>query len=140
MTNDEAMIELTDLLSEVANRPPKYRAIKHAIDVLGRDKWRPIETAPKDGTAVWISYKNCIGKPRHIEALYVSKFAIPAEDWGWEDYDTAQYGDDAEVTAYVPDGWYEVIESGASPYGYFGIDGKPTHWRPLPPLPESEGL
>lgn len=59
-----------------------------------KSRWRPIETAPKDGTAMRIYTSHLVCLDSHFS------------DGHWRDH----YGN--------------------------GIDGKATHWMPLPPPPQ----
>ena len=62
--------------------------------------WRPIETAPKDGTMILIGKRYKMGD-RHVTAGC-------GHDCGW-------YGEDAEPIGFTP-----------------------THWMPIPELPDEE--
>jgi hypothetical protein len=98
-------------------------AITAYVSALG-DGWQPIETAPKDGTAILLSWFDAIDD-------YVEPDAAVAGHWThWADRS----------------GWYlrgfGVLNEGG---GYFSGIGEssddgwpklhPTHWRPLPEPP-----
>jgi hypothetical protein len=70
-------------------------------------EWKPIETAPKDGSEVLVMYM-------HIETQIVHNAFYALTDWddidiGWWSYDKS------EVSRIKLDDWME-----------------PTHWMPLP--------
>lgn len=67
--------------------------------------WRPIETAPKDGT--WV--------------LLFSK----VDDCGFDWY--AEWCPSIRTGRYYEDHWFYCEE--------YSIGEKPTHWMPLPPPP-----
>lgn len=71
--------------------------------------WRPIESAPKDGTAILLLYKG-----HAVEAL-------------WECVDSGD-GESGKQPAYR---W-------SSEFDFFGYGTEPTHWMPLPEPPEGK--
>lgn len=86
--------------------------------------WRPIETAPKDGRIVLLSYLNVAGKRRTVRASWESAEAIAEWDEGC---DTCSPG------------WYERSEAheGVTETIY-AVEAPPTHWMPIPPPPEPQ--
>lgn len=85
-------------------------------------EWQPIDTAPKDGTAIWLLVE---GQP------YIGY--CEAADQSFRDKDTwfvkATFRRGARKPR-VPD---EIV-------GCYGVDVSPTHWQPLPsPLPYPPG-
>ena len=85
--------------------------------------WQPIETAPKTGRTVLLGYFNSLGNWRTMRGQWFSKEAI-AE--GWE---SIEDDDPAEL-----EGWYETsVEADDVPNCW---RTEPTHWMPLPTLPE----
>jgi hypothetical protein len=93
--------------------------------------WQPIETAPRDGSRVLLSYQNAMKKWRRVIAFYAPKLSIE-QDYdgdGWCDYD------EANDRFFLPEGWHECIDNWDD-YSSVAIVGvKPTHWMPLPPPP-----
>lgn len=80
--------------------------------------WQPIETAPKDGTLVWV----WDGRDAFTAYYKQSKYAIFT---GWfvpnnGDYNDGGYGKD-----------YKCCDEYNHQY-----NNAPTHWMPLPELPK----
>ena len=78
--------------------------------------WQPIETAPKDGTPIWIY-------PHQMCAVW---------DFGAENWLVWNVPLKADLTiasdwAAKPAMWFEVMATTFGP--------EPTHWRPLPDPP-----
>ena len=104
-----------------------YEAVEGApgSDEPSRSGWQPIETAPKDGTRIWV-YGNGVhdvaswsdGKDHEPDELGI---ADDGWDAGWVSYH----------------GWFFP---GASfgPEEHQRDGTQPTHWMPLPPTPEGE--
>ena len=81
--------------------------------------WQPIETAPK-GKTVLVHYKNQLGNGRTMRGCY---------------YPPETLESDTEESGWADEGWYEQSEA----YEYLmPLDGDPTHWMPLPALPEDK--
>ena len=81
-------------------------------------KWEPIETAPKDGTAIVVASNGWI---RAVVR--------------WMDIDSA----DSEwgTVEHTPD-WQWAIEDGKNDRMYYRGWNQLTHWMPLPPPPVKE--
>lgn len=85
----------------------------YAKRLMAEISWKPIETAPKDGTWILI-YGGCIGD--ELDNRIVTA-----------------YWDDDESSVYDPC-WRSFSED-AGVYGAFH-DTEPTHWMPLPHPPK----
>jgi hypothetical protein len=84
------------------------------------ERWQSIETAPKDGGALLLGYRNALGNWRTVRGQWFSDEQIKEE---WED------GYDSE------EGWYETsVEADDLPNCW---PVNPTHWQPLPEPPVS---
>lgn len=90
---------------------PLYAAPQPAIP-----GWRPIESAPKDGTWTLLFGGKCDGdegdKHRVVVGQYTNYLNARETDWHW------QFA------------WYDG--------GYSGVYEAPTHWAPLPPPPSGD--
>ena len=86
-------------------------------------QWQPIETAPKDGRKLILSYKNGKGLVRTIFARWLTDEEAAESD-----------DDDVGLTG----GWYECIDNWDD-YSQVAVhEGEPTHWMPLPSAPGAE--
>ena len=116
------------------------RAAVDAITAILRSvqaaEWKPIESAPKDGTTVLIYYTNCLGNGRTIKAKYLPRFY---EESGCADGDGVDEYDEANDRYTYREGWWEVIEN----WGEFGFvkvyEGEPSHWMMMPIPPREAG-
>lgn len=82
-----------------------------------RAQWQPIETAPKDGRKIIVSYVNHNGKTRTVMARWLTQEAA-------DEIDHEGVGLEA--------GWFECIDNW-SDYTEVAIhEGEPTHWMPIP--------
>lgn len=90
----------------------------------GRDDWAPIETAPKDGTAVLVFFANL----ERTDAAGNKATMGALRDWV----------ERIEVAFYVNRRWcesgtgHDMFEHWRDP------SDLPTHWMPLPPPPALE--
>ena len=120
---DKAAAEIEALLAEVQR-------------LLALPQWKPIATAPKDGTTVLIHYTNCLGNGRTIKAKYLPRFY---EESGCTDGDGVDEYDEANDRYTYREGWWEVIDN----WGEFGFvkvhEGEPTHWMMMPIPPREAG-
>ena len=81
--------------------------LAHRADLI--PQWRPIKTAPKDGTLVDIWGVNHLSYDKHSHRMVNVKFG-PVRDWMGQERDDWQHGR--------------------------GEDFEPTHWMPLPAPPK----
>ena len=121
------------------------KAIKNLAEQsweAARPKWQLIETAPKDGSFVLLSYINYyFEKRRTIKAAYINPFTVEATD---ADIDSGfcEYCEDNDEY-YMPEGWYEVCHGSDTNLYVTLEDGNKatiTHWMPLPELPGEDEL
>ncbi len=85
-------------------------------DSTDRDAWQPIETAPRDGRPI-----------RLFDPEYCDEEMNPTLEGHWSD----SAHDDAG-------GFQAAVWNNTQDY-FATVDVKPTHWRPLPAPPSSEG-
>ncbi len=95
--------------------PSEDSLVESTVEIK-HDLWRPIATAPKDGTVIdlWVTYSG--GAER-----CASCFWDIHEDWG---------------PGFVPRWRQQYAEASGSS---FDVSGIPTHWQPVP-SPPSQGM
>jgi hypothetical protein len=121
-TNDADVLALAERAEKMAAeivqrcREGSYGAIEVMEDLmefraLSRPvpEWRPIDTAPKDGTRI---------------DVWLSGGRIPDVYWGLPRHDCGEAGAYCDSCP-VGEGWCDA-------YGYLTEDEQPTHWMPLP--------
>ena len=100
------------------------RAIRMIKELESRTQWRDIETAPKDGTEVFIFHKGWEQSP-------VAK---------WGDYPgnpvVNQRNEDCDMEGWIFHEWFTP----GNEDGFLGWDDDemPTHWMPLPEAPKED--
>ncbi len=103
--------------------------------LIADNKWRPIAEATENDLKrqLLVRLPRNNGKYGVTTAIYIGKHEMRAEDWNWENEDYIDRDEENDVD-YVPEGWFEQIESDCSDYGWFGLNKSnyPTHFRPLP--------
>jgi len=87
------------------------------------DGWMPIETAPKDGTAVLIA--------QHNGEVWGQSVAWWIPEFEWETDYAADWPEDGERPGKYRGAWID----GGLDGGEEQIEYRPTHWMPLPPAP-----
>lgn len=106
---DDSITSYTDNACRMALEVPSLRERLRSIVAqwaAGQSQWRPIETAPKDGTVV---------------LLFKHSMDFKIRGYGyWE-------GGDAFVSGWISKGFDET-------FGNLGL-GNPSHWMPLPESP-----
>lgn len=90
--------------------------------------WQPIETAPRDGTEVLV-YFDCATVP----IVHIA-WCNDAKDWA----DFSSYSD-AFDSLEEYEGWWSYV-SGSVSFEKLSGYREPTHWMPLPALPETVPL
>jgi len=91
-------------------------ALQWAASQQAADGWRPIETAPKDGTDVLVMYM-------HIDTQIVHNAFYASESEGWDAQAVGWWSyDHSEVSRIKLDDWMT-----------------PTHWMPLPAALTAQG-
>lgn len=86
---------------------------------VAQQGWRPIESAPRDGTAVWVWCDH---------AAYIGYFEPAEAPW---DKAPGQWFLKAGFRRKRADQRQDEI------YGTYAVDVAPTLWQPLPPAPSS---
>jgi hypothetical protein len=85
--------------------------------LLEETEWKPIETAPKDGTEIFIWREGW-----HCAPVAKWEYNVDADAYGWTIDEEVYLGQ-------CDEGWL----------GYVDDDPMPTHWMPLPAPPKGEG-
>lgn len=84
--------------------------------------WQPIATAPRDGTDIIVGYD------------FASVWIVHAAFWNDEDcYGDKLPANDEKI------GWWSYIEHSVTQTLLTG-DNSPTHWMPLPMLPNAPAM
>ena len=92
-------------------------------DAQGRE-WMPIETAPRDGTFIFVAHQNENGKWSRYIAFYAPERTLPLGEDNFIDCD----GDDE----FAPAGFYTDTSDEERV-----TSCDPTHWMPLPAAPQT---
>jgi hypothetical protein len=88
----------------------KYDVLKTIRAALESMQWQPIETAPKDGSVIY---------------LYCPRFNCTRGSWKHDEY----FRDEER--------WFSE-DGDSESTGYYYVPLNPTHWMPIPTPPESE--
>lgn len=126
---DESLRAVRDRVYEFRKRRDRatLAAGSQAVQVPG---WRPIETAPKDGTMIMLGRPAVVGTDEVEERCAISTPGYWQE--GWED-SVDDMGCD--------DGFVDCQHQEFSPPRSFGAEAyrslgtQPTHWMPMPAAP-----
>ena len=81
--------------------------------------WQSIETAPKDGTEIWLYREDC--------DAFLGRWIAPCDFLNEDEYKDADGWDE-------PDWFFADFVHGGRV-----TDGAPTHWMPLPDPPAING-
>lgn len=79
-------------------------------------EWKPIETAPKDGTFILVTGPRYMDE--HLPPVAITRWVVSSDEW-WE-----------QISATRKELRREDTSSWDSACGLY-----PTHWQPLPPPP-----
>ncbi len=94
--------------------------------------WIPVaDRMPMSGAVVLVAYKNERGLWRRIRAQWIAAKSKESNI----DSEIGEY-DEATDAYYDPEGWYERINNWDDYSAVVVYEGTPTHWMPLPDLPE----
>ena len=94
--------------------------LRTALAAAQGAQWHPIDSVPKDGRKIIVSYVNHNGKTRTVMARWLTQEAA-------DEIDHEGVGLEA--------GWFECIDNW-SDYTEVAIhEGEPTHWMPNPAAP-----
>ena len=88
--------------------------------------WQPIDTAPKDGTwiLVWGGETDEYGEWDKHEEVFMNRPVVA--HWRLPDKWESE------------EGYWQFANYDGGYFGDFSKDHEPTHWHPLPPLPEAQ--
>lgn len=97
-----------------------------------REDWiKASDRMPETGKKVFAFYLNEIGKPRKIMAFYTPRFTMEQDE---DPNEATEYCEDKDAY-YLKEGWYEDNEFDEC---HWKVDGKITHWMPLPESPKED--
>lgn len=82
---------------------------------------------PENSKHVIVAYRNELGMPRRVRAIYERKFEIVIDD-----YDNGCYYDEKDDEYYLKEGWYESCDGSEN---YYDIECEVLCWCGLPKLP-----
>jgi len=102
-----------------------WHTIRHALATMQRVQWQPIETAPKDGTQIFLG---CAKRKRVGKGFWKE---IP-DDLEKKEFDCMSLN--RKRLLRVHGGYWSAHFRGHQPLSY-----KPTHWMPLPAAPDVAG-
>lgn len=90
--------------------------------------WRPIDSAPKDGTEIIVGYDFATVWIAHV-AFYGTGLLICDDGSEYELWREQGHGTQQEA-----EGWWSYVENSVSQHKLEGHNA-PTHWLPLPEIP-----
>ncbi len=105
-----------------------YYIVKDLLAALKAKEWLPIESAPKDGTEIFIWNGNSEFPNRHEV-----RWRMPTDSEYW--VSGSDYPEEIKGTYGNEEGFFDCFGS------KFWKDNYPTHWQPLPTPPkQSEAI
>lgn len=113
-----------------------YGAAAELIDELEKQtQWISVdEQLPESERTVLAYYLNSHGKERKIRAEHVARWTVEAGMFADPDIECVEYSEKYDEY-YLLEGWYECIDNWDEYSRIAVVEGKVTHWLPLPSAP-----
>lgn len=111
--HEASMTEIANLRTEIE------RLTRELEEAMPRDQWQPIESAPKDGTRIW---------------LYWPDYCYTTDDSDGPYVGTGQWKTNHRINK----SYFSAFPDESDDYGSSLPAHAPTHWQPLPPPPAAQ--